>query len=115
MPVIRKTRITNPHAIKHQLKGLSARGAFVCLMQQHKLHKKTFMWQGELYTVETALEIIPDYLLDIKCGKFGIIRFYGGPPGRAKWFDGTVLTMLCDATMFENHNTGLMPAQKLIL
>lgn len=115
MVIIRKPKVTKPHTVKHQLKGLSTRGAFVCLMQQYSLHKKTFMWQGKLYTVESALKQIPDYLLNIQCDKFGVVRFYGGPPGNATWFDGTVLTMLCDATMFENHTTTLTPAQKLIL
>jgi hypothetical protein len=105
MPIVRKIKITNPHAAKYQLKGLSARAALVCLMQQYGLHKKTFVWQAGFYTVEGALKQIDDYLLDIECGKFGIIRFYGGPPGCAKWFDGTLLTMLSDAAMFESHST----------
>lgn len=115
MVILCKPKITNPHTIKYQLKGLSTRGALVCLMQQHHLHKKTFLWEADLYTIESALKRIPDYLLNIECGKFGVVRFYGGPPDHATWFDGTMLTMLCDVVMFESHTTALTPSQKLTL
>lgn len=61
------------------------------------------MWSGEFYTVGQALATIPDYLLSMPCGAFGIIRFMGGPLGKTKWYNGTVRTMLCDAALFESH------------
>jgi hypothetical protein len=102
-------------ALKNQLKGLSARGAFVTLAQRYGMADKTFIWDGQLYTVRTALADLPDYLLDMNCGDFGIVRFFGGPPKKGQWFDGTVLTMLCDAVLFEENTNTMTEAQKLAL
>lgn len=105
--------MTDIPTLKRQFAGLSARGALVTMAQRYGMAAKTFVWSGQLYTVDMALEQLPDYLLDMKCGDFGIVRFFGGPPKAGRWFDGTVLTMLCDAVLFENSTNEMTEAQKL--
>lgn len=111
MVILRPEKYTDVATLKYQLGGLSARGALVCLAQKHGKAQTTFVWFSQLYTVTQALENVSDYLLDMRCGDFGVIRFFGGPPRNGKWFDGTLLTMLCDAVMFENHTAGMTEAQ----
>lgn len=114
MVVVRRHKMTKDvPALKNQLKGLSARGALVTLAQRYGMSNKSFIWDGQLYTVASALTALPDWLLDIKCNEFGVIRFFGGPPKAGRWFDGTILTMLCDAVLFEENTDNLTEAQKL--
>lgn len=65
---------------------------------------KIFYFDSIMYTPRLALSW-ENYLLNIACGKFGIVRFYGGPPGEAKWYDGTMLSMLCDLILFDKFSS----------
>jgi len=105
--------MTNTTTLKTQFAGLSVRGALVTLAQRYSSANKGFIWDGQLYTIRSALEDLADYLLDMKCAGFGIIRFFGGPPNQGGWFDGTILTMLCDAVLFESNTAGMAEVQKL--
>jgi len=115
MVIVRKHKMTDIPTLKKQFAGLSARGAFMTMAQRYGMATKTFIWSGQFYTVDTILKQLPDYLLDMKCGDFGIVRFFGGPPKAGRWFDGTVLTMLCDAVLFENSTNEMTEAQKLVV
>ena len=62
---------------------------------------KLFYFDSKTYTPSIALAGWEPFLLDMDCGKMGVIRFYGGPPREGKWYNGTVLTMLCDLILFD--------------
>ena len=62
---------------------------------------KLFYFDSKTYTPRTALAGWEKCLLGMDCGKLGVIRFYGGPPGEGKWYSGTVLSMLCDLVLFD--------------
>jgi hypothetical protein len=113
MVIVKKHKMTDIPTLKRQFTELTARGALVTLVQRYGMAAKNFVWNGQLYTVDTALKQLPDYLLDMKCGDFGIVRFFGGPPKAGNWFDGTVLTMLCDAVLFEGSTEEMPEGQKL--
>ncbi len=65
---------------------------------------KLFYFDAKTYTPKTALETWETCLLGMDCGKLGVIRFYGGPPGEGKWYDGTMLSMLCDMVLFDKYS-----------
>jgi hypothetical protein len=111
--IVKRKVISDPEVLKHQFKGLSTRGALICLQQKYGKGNMTFIWHSQTCTVNGLLEEVPDYLLDMRCGEFGVVRFYGGPPAQGRWFDGTVLTMLCDAALFDNR-TKDMPVSQLL-
>jgi hypothetical protein len=111
--VIIRTRKKTVAELKLWYKDYSAREALAILAEDFGMGFKTFMWFGEVYTVERALTTIPDYLLDMYCGAFGIVRFMGGPLGKTKWYNGTVLTMLCDAALFEAYARSMTAEQRL--
>ena len=62
---------------------------------------KLFYFDSKTYTPSTALAGWESFLLNMDCGKVGVVRFYGGPPREGKWYDGTVLSMLCDLVLFD--------------
>ena len=108
MIVIRRHKMSaNIDQLKDQLKGLSAQAALATLVERYRMSTKSFIFSGELYTVRSALSEIPEWLLDMPCGGFGSLRFFGGPPGAAMWYDGTILTMLCDAVLFDENTKDL--------
>lgn len=92
----------------------SAQGILTILAKDYGMWAKTFMWGGEIFTVKGALVNIPSYLLDVRGGDFGVIRFYGGPIAKAKYYNGTILTMLCDAVLFEMYSHGMVAEQRLM-
>lgn len=101
MPIIRQSK--SAAGLKLWYRHCSARTALSILIEDYGMRARTFMWSTKLYTVERALTNIPYYLIDMPCGQFGVIRFFGGPPGHAKWYEGTLLTMLCDTVLFKTH------------
>lgn len=92
----------------------STRGALTILVEDHNMQYRRFLWGGSDYTVKAALTDIPPYLLDMRCGDFATIRFYGGPPGMPRWFNGSMLSMLCDASLFEFYTHTMTPEQQLM-
>lgn len=66
---------------------------------------KRFYFDSKAYTPRTALASWEKCLLGVDCGKLGIIRFYGGPPREGKWYDGTMLSMLCDLILFDKFGS----------
>ena len=113
MAIIQKQKMSDPDTLKHQFKGLSVRGALICLQQRYAKGNMTFVWRSQLLTVRAALKEVPDYLLNMRCGEFGVVRFYGGPPTKGQWFSGSALTMLCDAALFDNRTKDLPISQLL--
>jgi len=105
--------MTSITTLKMQFAGLSVRGALVTLAQRYRSANKNFIWGSQLYTVRSALEDLPDYLLNMKCAGFGVVRFFGGPPNRGGWYDGTLLTIMCDSALFELSTAGMAEIQKL--
>lgn len=105
----------NIDTLKDQLRGLSTSAALVTLGQRYQMFGKSFIFDGQLYTIEMALKDIPAYLLEMPCEHFGAIRFYGGPPRNSGWYEGTVLTMLCDAVLFDENTQNLTESQLLAL
>ena len=51
--------------------------------------------------VNTELSEVLFYRPELSCKLASSVqvRFFGGPPGRKGWFDGTVYTYLCDKIM----------------
>lgn len=99
--------------LKLRYSDYSAWEVLTALVKDFGMRARTFMWCGELYTVKGALADIPSYLLDMQGTDFGVVRFYGGPVGRAKWYNGTILTMLCDAALFEMYSRKMVAGQRL--
>jgi hypothetical protein len=98
--------------LKNQLKGLSTEFALTWMLQKG-VNQKTFFWDGEQWTVERAKKQWEKALQEMKCSELGILRFYGGPPGKADWYDGTVLSMVCDMILFAENTVGLTENEKL--
>jgi len=111
--IVKRKTISDPAALKHQFKGLSTRGALICLQRKYGKGNMTFIWHSQICTVAGLLGEVSDYLLDMCCGEFGVVRFFGGPPAQGRWFDGTVLTMLCDAALFDDRIKA-MPVSRLL-
>ena len=99
--------------LKDQLKGLSVHAALIMLKTHYGMSKKTFLFDGEQFTVALALDVFEDLLMTMPCGELGVIRFFGGPPHEGKWFDGTILTMLCDAILFSDLAQNLPDDEKI--
>ncbi len=112
MVIIRRQKKTVTE-LRLWYKNYSARSAFAKLAEDYDMGAKTFVWFGQLYTVARALTDVPDYLLDICCDDFGVIRFFGGPLGKTGWYEGTVLTMLCDAALFEMYAADMPLEQRM--
>lgn len=98
--------------LKKQLASISTRCALVCIRQKNA-GNKCFFWSDQMWTTDDALETWEDYLLEIKCGEFGVVRFFGGPPKHGKWYNGTVLSMLCDLILFDENTKSWSLAKKL--
>lgn len=104
--------MTDVEALKNQMRGLSTDFALTWLIQR-RLHQATFFWDGKLWTVEEAKKQWEKEIQEMRCGEVGVIRFYGGPPGKATWYDGTILSMLCDTILFNERTVGLTKEEKL--
>ncbi len=98
--------------LKKQLTAMSTEAALLCIIQEYS-GIKNFIWDGQLWTVEKASKKLEKDLLTMPCGDFGVIRFYGGPPGNGRWYDGTILSMLCDMILFNENTLHLTTAEKL--
>jgi hypothetical protein len=94
--------------LKEQLSGLSTKHALTLLSLQYKRGGAVLFFNGERYTVDSALIDLPEYLLEIRCGGFGAIQFYGGPPNKGTWYPGTILTLLCDAILYEEFSDNII-------
>ncbi len=99
--------------LKLGYKTCSSRWALRTLLEDYGLQAKAFVWDGQLYTVAGALESVPDYLLDMWCDDFGVLRFFGGPPGNPGWYEGTLLTMLCDVILYEAYASDMTLEKRL--
>ena len=104
--------MTKVAAIRDQMKGLSTKFALTW-MTQKGAKNATFFWDGKLWTVDEALKGLEEDLLEMSCSGLGVIRFYGGPPGCPKWYDGTILSMVCDMILFEESMAGASESAKL--
>lgn len=98
--------------LKKQLAAMSTSTALLCLIQKGA-GTKNFLWGGQLWTVEQAKRKFEDHIQDMPCGEVGVLRFFGGPPGKAQWHDGSVLSMLCDLILFNENTDHLTAAQRL--
>jgi len=92
-------------SLKKQLEGMSTNAALLCLIQKGAGHK-CFFWAGQMWTAEQAAKEWEQDLQEMTCSKLGVLRFYGGPPSNGGWFDGTLLTMLCDLILFDENTEG---------
>lgn len=104
--------MTAVETLKNQMKGLSTEFALTWLTQKG-LNQSTFFWDGKLWTVEKAKKEWEKDIQEMPCGEVGVLRFYGGPPGKADWYDGTILSMLCDIILFNERTAGLTRDAKL--
>lgn len=104
--------MTTVEALKNQMKGLSTEFALTWMVQKGA-NQRTFFWDGKLWTVEAAKKEWEEDIQGMLCGEVGVLRFYGGPPGKAAWHDGTILSMLCDIILFDERTAGLTIEEKL--
>jgi hypothetical protein len=103
--------MTNIDALKSQLKNLTVRAALLCVEQ--RAPNKVFLWGGQMWTPKQAgVEWEPE-LMHQSCAEFGVVRFFGGPPKDAQWYDGTILSMLCDLILFEESTKGWSNSEKI--
>jgi len=114
MIVVRNHKMTTSlKSLRDQLRTLSTRTALVTMAETYGMHAKSFVFDGQLYSVASALKEIPEYLLDMNCDQFGAVRFFGGPPKKGNWFTGSIMTMLCDAVLFDENTRHLDSSQRL--
>ncbi len=104
--------MTKIDTLKKQLGGMSTECALLCLIQKGA-GEKCFFWGGRMWTPEQAKSNLEDCLLQMQCGLMGVIRFYGGPPGKGSWYDGTILSMLCDLILFDENTNDWSTSEKL--
>ena len=103
------TKITT---LKEQLGGMTVECALLCIIQKGA-GDKCFFWGGRMWTPKEAKSGLEDCILQMNCGQMGVVRFYGGPPGKGSWYDGTVLTMLCDLFLFDENTQGWSTSEKI--
>lgn len=89
--------------LKEQLGSLSVKSALLCIIQKGA-GNKCFFWGDRMWTAVQAKDTWENYLLEMPCDEFGIVRFFGGPPTKGKWYNGTIFSILCDLILF-NANT----------
>jgi len=96
---------TNPNlqTLKKQLGGLTIKAALLVLIQKYRRSSQSLFIGAKAITVGQLYREICDPIASDRCDTFDV-RFYGGPPSTGGWFNGTVLTVLCDAVLFEEHN-----------
>lgn len=104
--------MSNIHALKKQLAGLSTEAALLCLIQKGA-GAKCFFWAGQMWTPGQAKDTWEKDLLEMTCDKLGVLRFYGGPPKAGGWYDGTILSMLCDLILFDENTEDWSSAERL--
>lgn len=102
------TRIIN---LKRQLENLTVSAALLCVEQ--KAPNKVFFWGGQMWTPVAARGQWETELLRLSCSEFGVIRFFGGPPTKAMWHDGSILSMLCDLILFDECTKGWSNSEKI--
>ena len=90
-----------PQILKLQLKAMTTRAALLVLIQKGR-GDIILYWDSQRFTPKSLLRI-ENILLCLPCGDFGTVRFYGGPPKQGKWFDGSILTLLCDCFLFDSR------------
>ena len=100
------------NTLKVQLASMSTKCALHCIRQKGA-SAKCFFWNGQMWTPAQALSTWDKYLLEMHCESFGIVRFFGGPPGRGAWYDGTILSILCDLILFDENTQGWAAEEKL--
>lgn len=98
--------------LKKQLSAMSTATALMCIIQKYA-GTKNFIWGGQLWSVERAKREWEEDLLDMPCGELGVVRFFGGPPGSGQWYDGTILSILCDLILFSENTKHLTAAEKI--
>jgi hypothetical protein len=98
--------------LKRQVANLTTDNALLCIIQKGG-GGKSFLWAGQLWTASQARKEWESCLLEMACSKLGVIRFFGGPPKAATWYDGTVLSMLCDLILFDEKTKALSLEEKL--
>jgi hypothetical protein len=98
--------------LKRQLASISTECALIWLIQKNA-SCKCFFWDGKMWTPSEAKDEWETCLLKMPCSKFGVVRFYGGPPGKGRWFNGTVLSMVCDLILFDENTENLSVSEKL--
>ncbi len=98
--------------LKKQLANLSAGDALLCIVQKGA-GGKSFFWGGRFWTADQAQKEWEPYLLKMCCSEVGVLHFFGGPPGATCWYEGSVLSMLCDLILFDDKTQHLSLAEKL--
>ena len=93
-------KIRKVDELKEQLASVSTDHALLCIIHRGG---GTFIWDGLMWNADSAREKWDACLLEMSCSEFGVIRFFGGPPGAGKWHDGTILSMLCDLILFDEN------------
>lgn len=78
---------------------LSAGQAFRCLADLGR-GAELFVCSGMWYSADEAIRSWANRALATPCPQVGPLRFVGGPAGRV-YYDGTLLTFLCDAELRE--------------
>lgn len=98
--------------LKKQLAAMSTECALLCLIQKGA-GGKCFYWSGQMWTPKQAKDNWENYLLQMICSEFGVVRFYGGPPSKGSWYNGTILSMLCDLILFDENTQNWSASEKL--
>jgi len=109
---VRSKTMQKIDTLKKQLAGLSTECALLCLIQKGA-ESKCFFWAGQMWTAKQAKDAWERDLLEMTCGRLGVIRFYGGPPKASGWYDGTILSMLCDLILFDENTEGWSTSERL--
>jgi hypothetical protein len=103
--------MTDIRVLKTQLKNLTVTAALLCVEQ--RAPNKIFMWGAQEWTPKQAGAEWEPGLMNMGCEDFGVIRFYGGPPGEARWYAGSILSMLCDLILFDESTKGWTDSERI--
>ena len=80
------------------LKNSTSRVVLKAACNKFDRSKQMIIRQGTMTSVSAMLDMGEEWL-DSPCGESGTVQFFGGPPGKTKWYSGSVLDYICDCVL----------------
>ena len=103
--------MTDIRVLKAQLKNLTVYAALLCIERREP--NKIFTWGAREWTPKSAGAEWEPELMHMGCEDFGVVRFFGGPPREARWYAGSVLSMLCDLILFDESTKDWSESERI--
>lgn len=80
------------------LKNSASRVVLKAACNKFGRSKQMIIRQGTMTSIAVLLEMSEEWL-DSPCGESGTVQFFGGPPGKSRWYSGSVLDYICDCVL----------------